>query len=74
VQCSHGATVAQLDDTALHYFRTRGISRQEAEAMLSFGFINELINALPNPALIDHLRPMLTQWFARDPTLVRHLI
>lgn len=74
VQCSHGATVAQLDATALHYSRARGISQPEAEAMLSFGFINELINALGQPALIDYLRPVLTQWFARDPALVRHLI
>jgi Fe-S cluster assembly protein SufD len=73
VQCAHGATVAQLDDTALHYFRARGISRKEAEVMLSFGFINELINAIPQPALIDYLRPVLTEWFARDPNLVRHL-
>jgi Fe-S cluster assembly protein SufD len=41
--------------------------------MLSFGFINELINAIPQPALIDYLRPVLTEWFARDPNLVRHL-
>jgi Fe-S cluster assembly protein SufD len=74
VQCSHGATVAQLDATALHYFRARGISQAEAEAMLSFGFINELINTIGQPALIEYLRPVLTQWFARDPALVRHLI
>lgn len=73
VQCAHGATVAQLDATALHYFRTRGIARKEAEVMLNFGFINELINALPQPALVDYLRPVLTGWFARDPSLVRHL-
>lgn len=73
VQCAHGATVAQLDATALHYFRTRGISRKEAEVMLSFGFINELINAIPQPVLVDYLRPVLTEWFARDPSLVRHL-
>lgn len=74
VQCSHGATVAQLDETALHYFLTRGISRKEAEAMLSFGFINELITGLPTPAVTQYLRPILTQWFARDPALVRHLL
>ncbi len=74
VQCSHGATVAQLDANALHYFRTRGISQSEAETMLSFGFINELIHDLGQPALADYLRPVLTEWFARDPHLVRHLI
>jgi hypothetical protein len=47
VQCAHGATVAQLDEVSLHYLRTRGVSREEAEVMLSFGFINELIDGLP---------------------------
>lgn len=74
VQCAHGATVARLDANALHYFRTRGISQREAEVMLSFGFINELIDKLAQPALVNYLRPVLTQWFARDPALVRHLL
>jgi len=74
VQCAHGATVARLDANALHYFRTRGISQREAEVMLSFGFINELIDKLSEPALVNYLRPVLTDWFARDPSLVRHLM
>jgi Fe-S cluster assembly protein SufD len=74
VQCAHGATVARLDATALHYFRTRGISQKEAEVMLSFGFINELIDKLHQPELVGYLRPVLTEWFARDPSLVRHLL
>lgn len=73
VQCAHGATVARLDSNALHYFRTRGVSLKEAEVMLSFGFINELIDHLNQPALVEYLRPVLTEWFARDPDLVRHL-
>lgn len=74
VQCAHGATVARLDENALHYFRTRGVSQREAEVMLSFGFINELIDKLKLPAVVNYLRPVLTQWFARDPDLVRHLL
>jgi Fe-S cluster assembly protein SufD len=74
VQCAHGATVARLDANALHYFRTRGVSQREAEVMLSFGFINELIDKLSLPALTDYLRPVLTEWFAQDPSLVRHLL
>jgi Fe-S cluster assembly protein SufD len=74
VQCAHGATVARLDANALHYFRTRGISQREAEVMLSFGFINELIEKLSQPALVNYLRPVLNQWFARDSSLVDHLL
>lgn len=73
VQCAHGATVARLDDNALHYFRMRGISQKEAEVMLSYGFINELIEQLKQPALVNYLRPVLTRWFGREADLARHL-
>lgn len=73
VQCAHGATVAQLDEDMLHYLRTRGVDRQEAEVMLSYGFINELVDGLRLEALQDYLRPLLAQRFSRDPRLTRHL-
>lgn len=73
VQCAHGATVAQLDEGMLHYLRTRGVGRKEAEVMLSYGFINELVDALDNEALRDFLHPLLAQRLSRDPNLTRHL-
>lgn len=74
VQCAHGATVAQLDALALHYLRTRGVSQAEAEVMLSFGFINELIEGLKLEPVRDYLRPLLASRFARDEGLARHLL
>jgi Fe-S cluster assembly protein SufD len=73
VQCAHGATVAQLDPESLHYLRTRGVSRAEAEVMLSFGFINELIEGLALEAVRDYLKPMLAARFARNRDLARHI-
>lgn len=73
VQCAHGATVAQLDEMALHYLLTRGVSRAEAQVMLSFGFINELINKVALTPLADYLRPQLARHFTRDRTLMRHI-
>lgn len=74
VQCSHGATVAQLDAAQLHYLRTRGISEQEARVLLSFGFINELLNRMSLEPVQRYLRPRLAQLFAQDPDLMRHLL
>lgn len=74
VQCAHGATVAQLDETSMHYCLTRGISRQEAEVMLSFGFVNELVNAVNLPALAHYLRDRLAGHFARDTQWVRQVL
>lgn len=73
VQCAHGATVAQLDETAVYYLTSRGVSRKEAEVMLSFGFINELVDRVREQAISNYLRPMLARLFARDPELARHI-
>ncbi len=73
VQCAHGATVAQLDDNALYYLCSRGISKSEAEVILSFGFINELVDKLRHEAVSAYLRPVLAHLFAQDPRLVRHI-
>jgi Fe-S cluster assembly protein SufD len=73
VQCAHGATVAQLDEGMLHYLRTRGVDRDEAEVMLSYGFINELVDALEYEPLKDFLHPLLARRLSRDPLLTRHL-
>lgn len=66
VKCAHGATVAQLDEYALYYLCSRGIARDDAEVMLSFGFINELINRLSHEAVAEHLRPLLNELFAQQ--------
>ena len=66
VQCAHGATVAQLDAQSLHYLRSRGVERADAELMLSFGFINELVEEVELASLRDYLRPLIEARFARD--------
>ena len=74
VRCAHGATVAQLDEQALFYLTSRGIAKAEAEVMLSFGFINELIEALSNECISNWLRPILAYRFGRDQSLAQHLV
>ncbi len=51
VICSHGATVGQLDKQALFYLQSRGLSEQDAQAWLVYGFISELLERIDNPAL-----------------------
>lgn len=65
VRCAHGATVAELDKKALYYLQSRGVSRAQAQVMLSFGFINELVDQMPNQILADWLRPQLRERFAQ---------
>ena len=63
VKCAHGATVAEIDDTALYYLLTRGISRSQALIMLNFGFIRELINQIPNEDIAGWLLSQLHDRF-----------
>ena len=41
MKCSHGCTVGQLDDEALFYLRARGISKNEARALLLYAFAHD---------------------------------
>ena len=63
VQCAHGATVAQLDESMLHYLRTRGIPADEALVLLSYGFINALVEKQRLESLRDYLKPRLADYF-----------
>lgn len=55
VKCTHGAAVGQLDDNALFYLRSRGISRQEAMSLLTQAFCHEVINELSNHAISNYV-------------------
>ncbi len=73
VKCAHGATVSQLNKTALYYLTSRGVSRAEAEVMLSFGFINEVLQDVAEPAVRAYLGPRLAQLFSRNKELLKHI-
>lgn len=48
VKCSHGCTVGQLDEEALFYLRSRGISEQRAKALLVHAYALDIL---------DHIKP-----------------
>lgn len=56
VKAAHGATVGQLDPTALFYLRSRGLPEMQARALLTGAFCREVVNAIgdgPSRALAD---------------------
>lgn len=63
VKCSHGATVGQLDESALFYMRQRGISAREARLLLMFAFVNEVIDTIRLEALKDRLHHLVEKRF-----------
>ncbi len=59
VKCSHGSAVGQLDDQALFYMRSRGISERTAMTMLSYAFCDEVIRNISIPELRQAIEDMV---------------
>jgi Fe-S cluster assembly protein SufD len=62
VSCQHGATVGQLDETALYYMRSRGIPKEEASRLLINGFADQMMDDLES----DAIRSWITERLGRD--------
>ena len=50
VKCSHGSTIGRLDKEALFYLRARGIGDEAAQAILTRGFAQEIVEGVPDAA------------------------
>ena len=59
VKCSHGSTIGQLDEQALFYLQTRGISERTAVTMLSYAFCDEVIRRVAIDGLRDAIGDMV---------------
>jgi Fe-S cluster assembly protein SufD len=59
VKCTHGSTVGELDAEALFYMRTRGLSREAAEALLTIAFAAEVLEAIPVESIRTRLETEL---------------
>jgi Fe-S cluster assembly protein SufD len=47
VKCTHGAAIGQLDDEALFYIRSRGLSEQAARRLLIHAFAADVVARMP---------------------------
>lgn len=55
VKCSHGATVGQLDENAIFYLCSRGLSLLEAKQLLTFGFARSLLSSIHHTSVQQKL-------------------
>ena len=46
VKCTHGATIGQIDENALFYLRSRGMSEAEARQLLLLAFASECVERM----------------------------
>ena len=65
VKAAHGATVGQLDPTAMFYLRSRGLPEAEARRLLTAAFCREVAAAAPDAALRELLAAALDRGLAR---------
>ena len=61
VKAAHGATVGQLDEQALFYLRSRGLSADEARSLLTLAFCRIAFDSIENDALREHVDTLLLE-------------
>lgn len=62
VQCTHGATVGQLDEEALFYLRSRGMDLATARRLLVGAFVGEILQQLEPEVLRGWVTGRFEQW------------
>ena len=63
VKCSHGMTTGQIDEKALFYMQSRGISLEEARTLLSVAFTSDVIENIRLAPLRDRLQYLVEKRF-----------
>lgn len=64
VKCSHGTTTGQIDEEALFYMRSRGISQSEAMSLLMFAFCADVVSQIKIDSVREYLENVITQKLA----------
>ncbi len=61
VQCAHGNTIGNLDESALFYMQQRGIPADEARAILTQAFLIEVVDRIEHEQAREVVRSWLTE-------------
>ncbi|MEZ5039111.1 MAG: Fe-S cluster assembly protein SufD [Saprospiraceae bacterium] len=67
VKCSHGATIGQLDESAVFYLRSRGLSDEKARALLQHAFLKEVLVNMPEEKVIHAVENLISEKFLLQP-------
>ncbi|CAG4994777.1 FeS cluster assembly protein SufD [Dyadobacter sp. CECT 9275] len=61
VKCSHGTTTGQIDEEALFYMRSRGISRPEAMSLLMYAFCADVVSQIKIDSIREYLEEVIAE-------------
>ncbi len=64
VQCTHGATIGQLDEQILFYLESRGIDQETARQLLIDAFIEDIIHTISQKSIHDYFKHTLYEEIA----------
>ena len=66
VKCTHGATIGQIDETALFYLRSRGLPEAQARALLLYAFAHENLDRMKPGPVRTWLEGLVTEWLPQS--------
>ncbi|MGA8529572.1 MAG: Fe-S cluster assembly protein SufD [Acidobacteriaceae bacterium] len=61
VKCTHGATIGQIEENALFYLQSRGISEAEARKLLLMAFAEECVDRMQSAVARKHVEGLIRQ-------------
>jgi Fe-S cluster assembly protein SufD len=65
VRCTHGATSSRIDPEQEFYLQSRGIAKEAADELLTFGFFEEVLNRLASDEIHEALRALIQTQFKK---------
>ncbi len=65
VKCSHGSTIGPIDENAIFYLRSRGMSKNAATKILISSFINEELSSINDDQLSEFVQKKLVRYLSK---------
>ncbi len=65
VKCSHGSTIGPIDENAIFYLRSRGMSKIAATKILISSFINEELSSIDNEQMSEIIQKKLVRYLSK---------
>lgn len=62
VICSHGATTGAIDEQALYYLQSRGLSLEQATALLLESFVEALVEKIEHEDIRQFMHHSIKEW------------
>ena len=65
VKCSHGSTIGPIDENAIFYLRSRGMSKIAATKILISSFINEELSSINDEQMSEIIQKKLVRYLSK---------